>query len=149
MWKVKTLEELSSLELLEILQLRIDTFVVEQNRIYHEVDDKDKIAYHIFNQNKASNAVESYARIIATDEEVVIGRVTTNKSLRGSGQGKVLMEHVIEVCQKHFPNMTIKLESQKQVVPFYEKLGFKSLGEPYIFEQTPHVEMLYTGVIAE
>lgn len=144
MWKIKKLEELSSLELLEILRLRIDTFVVEQNRIYHEVDDKDKIAFHVFYQNDQSNLVESYARIFLLEDHVIFGRVVTKKGMSGTGQGNALMKQILKVCNTYFPNTTIEIESQIQVVSFYEKFGFQVVGEPFIFESTPHVEMRLT-----
>ncbi|MGX7197986.1 GNAT family N-acetyltransferase [Enterococcus olivae] len=141
MWKIKTLEELSSLELLEILRLRIDTFVIEQERIYHEVDDKDLLAYHIFYHNPDTQRVEGYARVFQTNEHVTFGRVVISKALRGTGQGTYLMEQVLDVCRSNYPNQKVEIESQEQVVPFYEKFGFEVIGEPFIFEGSPHVEM--------
>lgn len=139
MWKVKLLEELSSRELLGVLRLRIDTFVVEQTRIYHEVDDYDEVAYHIFYQTE--HGVEAYARVFQLDDHVTFGRVVIKESLRGTGQGKALMNHILATCHNHFPNQPIIIESQERVVPFYEKFGFETIGAAFIFEGTPHVEM--------
>lgn len=145
MWKIKKLEDLTGTELLEILRLRVDTFVVEQSRIYHEVDNKDKIALHVFYQNKDTNMVESYARIYRADNQVIFGRVATKRDLRGTGQGNALMCQILGACNQYFPNMPIEIEAQVHVVPFYEKFGFEVIGEPFIFESTPHIRMKWTN----
>jgi ElaA protein len=139
MWKVKCLKELTSEELLEILRLRIDTFVVEQTRIYHEVDDYDKIAYHVFYQTE--KGVEAYARVFKLEDHVTFGRVVIQETLRSTGHGKVLMTHILETCQTYFKGQDIVIESQEQVVSFYKKFGFEIIGDTFIFEGTPHVEM--------
>ena len=118
MWKVKLLEELSSRELLAVLRLRIDTFFYQ-----------------------TEHGVEAYARVFQLDDHVTFGRVVIKESLRGTGQGKALMNHVLATCHNHFPNQPIIIESQERVVPFYEKFGFETIGAAFIFEGTPHVEM--------
>ena len=37
----------------------------------------------------------------------------------------------------------IEIEAQEQVVGLYEKFGFVNQGEPFIFESTPHIKMIY------
>jgi ElaA protein len=144
MWHIKTIKEMSSLEFYKILRLRIDTFVVEQHRIYHELDDNDLNAFHIYYLNDQTAVAEGYARVFKADGHVTFGRVVTSDDARGTGLGSRLIESIIALCKEQWPNEEIIIESQEQVVGFYEKLGFKTFGEPFTFEGTPHVEMRYT-----
>lgn len=142
MWYKKYLPELDTLEFYKILKLRIDTFVVEQERIYHELDEKDLTAVHIFQVNKQEE-VDAYARVFEEGEKVVFGRLVTAPSARGKGLGNRLVEEILSLCEKKWPRKIIEIEAQEQVVGLYEKFGFVTQGEPFIFESTPHIKMIY------
>lgn len=137
--------ELTANEFYQSLKLRIDTFVVEQNRIYHELDDKDPQAIHVFFQDNQTAPVLAYARVFWNNDHVTFGRVVTSPNARGTGLGHDLMVQILAVCQANWPNEPIEIESQEQVVGFYEKFGFQALAEPFIFEGTPHVTMRRTS----
>lgn len=141
MWKEKKLEELTIIEFYEILHLRIQTFVIEQKRIYEELDDNDKHSFHIFYINPTTNKVEAYARVFEKHDYITFGRVVIDEQQRGSGLGRILTEKIIECCKYNFENKLIKIEAQEQVVGFYKKFGFKEIGSSFLFEGTPHVEM--------
>lgn len=143
MWQIKKIDELSSLELYHLLKLRIDTFVVEQTRIYHELDDNDLIAYHLYYQDKTNSDVLAFARVFEVDDHVTFGRVVITKKLRGTGMGKQLIERILSLCQEKWPNKEIIIEAQIQVTGFYKKFGFKQSSKPFIFNNTTHVEMNY------
>ena len=128
MWHKKYLQELDTLEFYKLLKLRIDTFVVEQERIYHELDEKDLTAVHLFHVNEQEE-VDAYARVFEEDEKVVFGRL--------------VVEEILILCEKKWPGKMIEIEAQEQVMGFYEKFGFVSQGEPFIFESTPHIKMIY------
>mgnify|MGYP000868287846 FL=1 len=142
MWHKKYLHELDTLEFYKILKLRIDTFVVEQERIYHELDEKDLKAVHIFHVNEKEE-VGAYARVFEEDEKVVFGRLVTAPSARGKGLGNRLVEEILLLCEKKWPRKMIEIEAQEQVVGLYEKFGFVTQGAPFIFESTPHIKMIY------
>lgn len=142
MWHKKYLQELDTLEFYKILKLRIDTFVVEQERIYHGLDEKDLKAVHIFHVNKQEE-VDAYARVFEKAEKVVFGRLVTALSARGKGLGNRLVEEILILCEKKWPGKMIEIEAQEQVVGLYEKFGFVSQGEPFILESTPHIKMIY------
>lgn len=143
MWKIKPFNELTTMELYKILYLRTKTFVVEQQRVYQEVDENDLKAIHIFKEE--NNQVVAYARIFLENDNqaVTFGRVVTDKSLRGQGLGKELMEHVMQAIQQYYPNYPIEIEAQTQVQGFYEKYDFQTASKPFIFESTPHIKMLH------
>ncbi|EFX52854.1 acetyltransferase, GNAT family [Streptococcus cristatus ATCC 51100] len=142
MWHKKYLNELDTLEFYKILKLRIDTFVVEQERIYHKLDEKDLKAVHIFHVNKQEE-IDAYARVFEKAEKVVFGRLVTASSARGKGLGSRLVEEILILCEKEWLGKIIEIEAQEQVVGFYEKFGFVTQGEPFIFESTPHIKMIY------
>ncbi|USS92246.1 GNAT family N-acetyltransferase [Fructobacillus americanaquae] len=141
MWQKKTIDNLTANEFYQILKLRIDTFVVEQNRIYHELDDNDTKAIHIFYQEDEKSPVLAYARVFQNGKDITFGRVVTRPEARGTGLGNQLMTQILAICQENWPTQAIEIESQKQVVGFYEKFGFTSIGQPFTFEGTPHVTM--------
>ena len=142
MWYKKYLHELDTLEFYKILKLRIDTFVVEQERIYHELDEKDLTAVHIFQVNEQEE-VDAYARVFEEGKKVVFCRLVTAPSARGKGLGNRLVEEILILCEKKWPRKIIEIEAQEQVVGLYEKFGFATEGESFIFESTPHIKMIY------
>ena len=142
MWFRKKLTELNPIEFYQILKLRIDTFVVEQERIYHELDAKDLEAVHVFHTNK-DGEIEAYARVFEEGEHLVFGRVVTAKSSRGQGLGGKLIREILQLCSEKWAGKEIKIEAQEQVVGLYKKYGFEEVGRSFIFESTPHVTMVY------
>lgn len=144
MWKIKKLDDLSVPEFYAILKLRIDTFVVAQNRIYHELDEIDKEALHIFFISEQKNEVLAYARVFDKEDHISFGRIVTSEKVRGQGYGAEIVEKIMALCDKKWSNIPIEIEAQEQVVKFYEKFGFKKVGHPFIFAGSPHVEMRYT-----
>ncbi|MCY9807389.1 GNAT family N-acetyltransferase [Lentilactobacillus senioris] len=145
MWSQKKFLELTSSDFYDIIKLRTDIFVVEQKRIYHEVDEEDKKAVHLYYRDDVTGQLWAYARIFREDDgQLTFGRVVTAPAARGKGLGNQLLDHILAYCQAKCPGETIKIEAQQQVVGFYEKHGFVAQGEPFIFNNTPHVLMTYT-----
>ena len=142
MWFRKKLTELNPIEFYQILKLRIDTFVVEQERIYHELDDKDSEAVHVFHTNK-DGEIEAYARVFEEGEHLVFGRVVTAQSARGQGLGGKLIREILQLCSEKWAGKVIRIEAQEQIVELYKKYGFEEVGRSFIFESTPHVTMVY------
>lgn len=146
MWKIKYLEELSAMELYKIMYLRTATFVVEQQRVYQEVDQNDLRALHLFKESDAGEVI-AYARIFLLDDSTVtFGRVVTSKKVRGKGVGKELRDQIMATIAKYFPNKKIEIEAQAQVKGYYEHAGFTAEGEEFIFESTPHIKMVHEAI---
>ena len=124
MWWKKNLSELDVIEFYQILKLRIDTFVVEQERIYHELDDKDLEAVHVFHTNK-DGEIEAYARVFEEGEHLVFGRVVTAQSARGQGLGGKLIREILQLCSEKWAGKVIRIEAQEQIVELYKKYGFE------------------------
>ena len=142
MWYRKEFKELELKEFYEIVQLRLETFVVEQTRIYNDLDAIDLRALHLFHQD-AKGRVDTYARIFETGGRVHFGRVAVAKDSRSQGLGRAMVEQILDLCEQSFPGRIIEIEAQEQVVGLYEKLGFQRVSEPFILASTPHVKMIY------
>ena len=137
----KKYEELTVDELFAIYKLRCAVFIVEQKCPYQEVDDADEVAVHLM--AKDENGLQGYLRVLpagATTPEVSIGRVIAVK--RRCGIGEKLMRKGIEVAKEIFNAQTIRIEAQTYVATLYEKCGFERVGEEFLLDGIPHIEML-------
>lgn len=142
-WIVKTYEELSKEELYNLLQLRIEVFVIEQDCPYQDVDGKDQKSIHVWTNNEEGKPT-AYLRIVAPGvsySNPSIGRVLTKETERKGGLGRKLMEEGIRVCKKHYPNKTIRISAQEYLLDFYTSLGFVKVGDMYLEDDIPHIEM--------
>ena len=145
MWLIKSFEDLTATELYGILQLRATVFVVEQNCVYNDLDDKDKKAQHIFYFDYKKGMVLAHARILpagASYEEISIGRVVTHPSVRKTGMGKELMQETLSYINRHFGNEPIRIGAQTYLTLFYESFGFVPCSKEYLEDGIPHIEML-------
>lgn len=136
----KRFEELTTLELYEILKVRAEVFVVEQNCVYQDLDEKDKQAYHVYLKNE--EGIQAYLRVLdagVSFPEVGIGRVMTLK--RRCGLGTQVLKEGIRVAKEKMNADTIKLEAQVYARSLYEKEGFVQTSEEFLEDGIPHIEM--------
>ncbi len=139
----KNFKSLSLEELYEILQLRTEVFVLEQDCIYQDIDGKDMNALHIL--GRKNGKLIAYARCFEPgvySEEGAIGRVIVKKSERGKKYGHSIMNAAIDVIIQKNPEITIRLSAQKYLIGFYESHGFETKGEGYLEDGIPHILML-------
>ena len=142
-WQVKKFEELTSFELYCILQLRNEVFVVEQNCVFQDADNKDQPAYHL--AGWLSEKLIAYSRIIPAGiayEFTSIGRVVTSPSERRNGLGKLLMQQSIAAITNLFGSVPIKLGAQLYLKKFYESFGFVQSSDVYLEDGIEHIEMI-------
>ncbi|MEO7444347.1 MAG: GNAT family N-acetyltransferase [Ferruginibacter sp.] len=143
-WKCFAFEELSGKQLYEVLALRNEVFVVEQNCPYQDADEKDFEALHLCGMNE--NELVAYARILppgTSYQETSIGRVVTKKDHRRNGLGIRLMQEALVLCRKKFANAPIKISAQVYLLDFYTNLGFIPMGEQYLEDNIPHMAMIF------
>ena len=143
-WKIKEFDKLNVEEVYEILKLRSEVFVVEQQCIYEDCDDKDKRSYHLFGEDNGK--IVAYLRILEKGisyDEISIGRVLTNKQYRGRGLAKQMMLKAIEFIESSLNEKTIRISAQEYLLNFYSSLRFVKVSEVYLEDNIPHVEMLY------
>ena len=142
---IKNFSELSTEEIYNILKLRSEVFVVEQNCVYQDIDEKDQKATHLFIEK--NNEIIAYTRIFKKgdyyEENPSIGRVVVSKKERGKNLGKEIMLNSIEFIKKELEGRKIELSAQKYLDKFYKELDFYSEGEDYLEDGIPHQRMFY------
>lgn len=142
-WILKKFDELNSIELYTILQLRNEVFVVEQNCPYQDADNKDQLSYHLM--GITDDKLIAYTRLVPPGiafKEPSIGRVVTSPSIRKKGIGKALMEESIKRSLILFGVQPIKIGAQLYLEKFYTTLGFQTTSDTYLEDNIPHVEMI-------
>ena len=142
-WYSKTFDNLSPLELYKILQLRNEVFVVEQNCVFQDADNKDEGCLHFMGFE--NNELVAYTRLAPPGyiyTESSIGRVVTSPAHRNKGLGKELMQRSVEACKLYFGNLPVKIGAQYHLVKFYSSFGFKIIGEKYLEDGIEHIHML-------
>jgi ElaA protein len=142
---IKKFQELTVDETYNILKLRSEVFVVEQNCVYQDLDGKDDRAMHLF--YKEENEMIAYTRIFQKgdyyQENPSIGRVVVSKKERGKEIGKSIMKESILYIKNNYNSKSIELSAQKYLDKFYNELGFYRVGEDYLEDGIPHQRMLY------
>lgn len=141
--KVKSFEALNTIELYDILQLRSEVFVVEQDCVYQDIDGKDQKALHILGY-KDENLV-AYTRLFKPGdyfEEASIGRVVVKANARQHKYGYDIMNASIKAVEDYFNQTTIRISAQTYLKQFYNNLEFKELGEEYLEDGIPHINMI-------
>lgn len=142
-WHCKSFHELTLYELYAILQLRSEVFVVEQHCYYQDLDGKDEKSFHLMAWE--NDELVAYTRLLPPHisyEEPSIGRVVLRANIRGTGQGKVLMEESIRHCYTLFGKQPIKIGAQYHLKAFYETLGFLQCSNVYDDAGIDHIEMI-------
>ena len=137
--------QLSLEQLYDIMALRQEVFVVEQNCCYLDADGKDHLSMHMMGY--ADNGkLAAYARIlpkgISYEQYTAIGRVITSSDFRGQGLGKALMENCLNEMETLFYQEPIKISAQTYLIRFYESFGFKTTGDTYLEDDLPHIAMI-------
>ena len=142
-WLLKKFEQLTPHELYAILQLRNEVFVVEQNCVFQDADDKDQNSYHFMGfQNER---LVAYTRLVPAGEiykEASIGRVVTSPLARSTGTGKELMRYSVEKLYELYGVQPIKIGAQLYLKKFYESFGFYQCSGIYLEDGIEHIHML-------
>jgi len=144
---LKEFSELTVNQLFEIYKLRNEVFIVEQNCVYQDIDDKDLKSKHLL--ITIENILVAYARIIPPGisyKEPGIGRVVVKKEFRGNNYAKILMKACLSDMIELFKNQDIILSAQTYLIKFYSGLGFKIEGNEYLEDDIPHIKMRFKNM---
>ena len=136
----KSFQELTVDELYELLRVRSEVFVVEQNCVYQDLDNDDQKSIHLW--LTVAGKVVALARVCPAGthmKEISIGRVITTE--RGKGYGRQMMLHAIEAAKEHFGAKQIDIEAQEYAKGFYESVGFKQSSDTFMLDGIPHIRM--------
>ena len=142
-WILKKFDELTNIELYNILKERTLVFVVEQNCAYLEVDGKDSVSYHFFKEENGE--IIAYSRIVPAGvsyQEISIGRVLVKKEHRGQGIAEELIKRGLYFIQNELKETTVKIQAQEYLSKFYSSFGFEATSETYLEDNIPHIDML-------
>ena len=142
-WTDKKFNDLTPHELYALLQLRSEVFVVEQNCVFPDMDDKDQQSHHLMAWQ--GDKLAAYARIVPPGISYVefsIGRIVSSPSVRGQGIGRVLVSKGIQLAYSLHGKGIIRIGAQYYLRGFYESFGFQKAGDIYLEDGIEHIEML-------
>ncbi|HEX6334084.1 MAG TPA: GNAT family N-acetyltransferase [Flavisolibacter sp.] len=141
-WRLKKFDALTPLELYDILRLRNEVFVVEQQCVFQDADNLDQPSHHLMGFRDAQ--LVAYTRIIPAGVAypmASIGRVVTAPSVRRTGAGKLLMQESIDKLFQLYGPVPIKIGAQLYLKSFYEGFGFRRVGDVYLEDGIEHISM--------
>lgn len=142
-WTSAAFADLSAQDVHDVLRLRQDVFIIEQDCIFHEIDGRDPVALHLL--GRRDGRLVAYARIFAPGDlyaEASIGRVATDPSVRGTGLGHELFRESLRVVERIAPGAPIRLAAQAHLERFYGAYGFIGMGDRYMDDGIVHLDML-------
>ncbi len=142
-WKFCSYEDLSKQELHQMMVLRQEVFVVEQDCPYQDADHKDVDSFHLLGFD--GDELRAYLRLVKPDisyPEMSFGRIVTASKSRGKGMGKLLIQEGLKCAYEQYGQKPIRISAQTYLTPFYSSFGFVSVGEEYLEDDIPHIEML-------
>ncbi len=149
-WKTLNWGELDREGLYALLQLRAEVFVVEQDCVYQDLDDKDQKGIHIMAWD--GETCVATARVLppgVSYSEPSIGRVVVKQSHRKQGMGRLLMGHALAAALDRWPELGIRISAQTYLESFYESLGFLRSSESYEEDGLPHCQMFRQELAGE
>ncbi len=139
----KEYNQLTKEELYEILRLRAEVFIVEQNCVYQDIDNKDQKAIHILGIK--NDKLIAYARIFKPKDYFInasIGRIVIHPKERNNKYGYQLVETAIMAINIHYREFSIAISAQEHLEIFYNNLGFIKVGKSYLEDGIPHIKMI-------
>jgi ElaA protein len=142
-WTCVPFKELTTDQLYDVLALRAEVFVVEQNCVFLDIDGLDRQTWHLLGHGD-DGRLSAYLRLIPPGlkaPDALIGRVVTSPAARGGGTGRQLMAEALAQCERLWPRQPITLHAQAHLQGFYGSFGFSPVGEQYMEDGIPHQEM--------
>src|SRR5262245_14059005 len=146
-WTTKSFEELSPVELYEVMQLRQAVFVVEQTCCYLDADGLDLGCWHLLGKTPSGELI-AYLRVLEPGQrydEPSLGRLAVDKRFRRTGLGRRLTEEGLRLVHRLYPGQALRIVAQCYLEKFYAGYGFVSVGQPYVEDGVPHVAMYLDG----
>jgi ElaA protein len=140
---IKAFNELTTEELYDLLKLRAEIFVVEQDCVYQDLDGKDQKALHILGYKNGK--IAAYTRVFKPGDyfkEASIGRVLVKENERQHKYGYTIMKASIEAIKNHYNETAIRISAQTYLKQLYGNLEFKEIGEGYLEDGIPHINMI-------
>lgn len=125
----------------DMVKLRVDVFVVEQDAPYPELDGRDDEPNTVHWWIERDGAVVSVLRVLDEGGGVSqIGRVVTAADHRGEG----LSARLLEAALAELPGAAV-IKAQARLEGWYERFGFERTGPDFIEDGIPHTPMERPG----
>lgn len=141
--------EFDVIRLYEVLKLRQDIFIIEQNCIYDDIDGLDEFCSHLLMYSE-NNKLTGYLRIVPAGKkfnQVSLGRIVVRKNSRGKGLGKNLIKKGLSLAKTYQDSgSAIMIEAQAHLEEYYQELGFKTISERYDVDDIPHLQMVFDKI---
>jgi ElaA protein len=146
-WQWCSFAELANADLYEVLALRQQVFILEQQCFYGDIDGCDQDAHHLLGWRTVDGrrALVAYLRVLAPGAryaEMSIGRVISSPAARGTGAGRELLARGVEHAERLHPGQPIRIGAQQHLARFYQSFGFETVSAPYDEDGIMHIEML-------
>lgn len=148
-WHAQRFDQLTTKQLYQIMQLRVEVFVVEQTCYYQDLDGNDLLDDTMHVMAYRDGNIIAYARVLAPNvsypDLASIGRVIIAKEARGIKLGDELIRQSLIQCDKYWPGIGIKISAQQHLQSYYGKHGFETVSSMYLEDDIPHVAMCRTS----
>ncbi len=82
------------------------------------------------------------ARLVLEGENAKIGRMAVLRRFRNKGIGRILLKRVLAYSKKYKVKLVF-LNAQVLVIGFYEKMGFRCVGNRFMEAGIPHRRMVF------
>ncbi len=141
-WTIKSFDKLTNIELYAMMHLRSKVFVVEQNCVYQDLDNKDHKALHLLGE--FDGKIVCYARLFKSGdyfENASIGRVVIDPEYRNRHWGNDMMQQAVIGILEQFQETKITISAQLYLQRFYENNGFVKISAVYLEDDIEHIEM--------
>ena len=141
-WTWQRFADLGVDDLYDLLALRCRVFILEQGP-YQDPDGIDRHAWHLLGRDEAGEA-RACLRIVDPGlkyAEPSMGRVVLDKPLRGSGLADRLVAEGLARAERAWPGRGNRISAQAHLQRFYGRHGFQPVGEAYLEDNIPHIEM--------
>ncbi len=142
-WQWLHFRQLALDDLYELLALRCRVFILEQGA-YLDPDGLDRDAFHLLARD-AAGSLQACLRALPPGRkyaEASIGRVVAAPEQRGRGLGRELMQRGLARCDGEWPGQGVRISAQQRLQGFYASLGFQAVGDAYLEDDIPHLQML-------
>ena len=149
-WHWGDFDSLSLRDLHDALQLRARVFILEQGP-YLDVDGLDPASHHLLGRlaepwgELPAGELVVYLRAVAPGlkyAEPALGRVVCHAGVRGTGLGRALVAEGLRGCEQVWPGQGNRISAQAHLGRFYGEFGYQPVGEVYLEDDIPHLQML-------
>ena len=142
LWKEKHFAELTTEELYDLMSIRQQVFILEQQAPYLDADNADQVSFHLLAYYGKS--LQGYARLVPPGVKYLepsMGRIVLRKESRGTGFSRILVEKAIQKSKDLYPDFGIRISAQHPLASFYRSFSFEEVGDIYDEDGIPHIEM--------